>query len=493
MNLNMKHISKRSLPAALLAIATIVPISLKAQPDFARSEYDQLQPFGYATCVSRTEASPTPNNITGGGAYTYDEAMALLYDSQSGKKVKILTAEDVTKDDDIKNAIKNNDIVILDGSKGDFVISKFITIQNTGSETVSNNKTVLGINNARLVTKWHVTPEVLDILKKADVESASTTSGGGTLSNGVHIDEQAEYETRKALLEYFGNEDYRNAGIFSVKRCKNLVFRNLSFIGPGSIDCSGNDLLAIQYSNNVWVDHCEFIDGIDGNFDISNESDFITASWNEFSYTDRSLMHQNTSLIGGSDSKVGDDDKLTITFAYNSWGAKCRARMPMARYGRFHMLNNYFNCKGNKTAAINPRKCSEFYIEGNYFEAGVKKIYEQKDATVVIWKDDNITVEPFNAPGTVIGYELDGKTKGVVFTPPYRYSKMPAEQVKEDVKIYAGPTIWGSTKSSVENATAINSVTSVPVASDATYNLLGQKVGANAKGILVKNGKKFIK
>lgn len=488
----MKLISNKILPAALLAIATIVPISLKAQSDFARSEYDLLQPFGYATCTSRTDASPSPDNITGGGAFTYDEAMSLLYDSQSGKNVKVLTAEDVKKDDDIKNAIKKNDIVILDGSKGDFVISKFITIQNQGTETTCDNKTIIGINNARLVTAWHVTPEVLEILKKADVESASTTSGGGTLSNGVVIDEQAEYETRKALLEYFGNEDYRNAGIFSVKRCKNLVFRNLSFVGPGSIDCSGNDLLSITYSTNVWVDHCEFIDGIDGNFDISRESDFITASWNEFSYTDRSLMHQNTSLIGGSDSQKSDDDKLTITFAYNSWGAKCRARMPMARYGRFHMLNNYFNCKGNKTAAINPRKCSEFYIEGNYFEAGVTKIYEQKDATVVIWKSDNITVESFASPGTVIGYELDGKTKGVAFTPPYRYSKMPANQVKDDVRIYAGPTIWGSKKSSVESATAIETVASAPVFSDAAYNLFGQKVGADAKGILIKNGKKVI-
>lgn len=490
----MKLLTNKILPVALLAIATIVPISLKAQSDFARSEYDRLQPFGYATCTSRTDANPSARNITGGGAYTYEEAMALLNDPQSGKKVKVLTKKNVDKDDVIKNAIKDNDIVILDGSEGDFVIHKFITIQNQGTATGCNNKTILGINNARLVTEWYVTPDVLEVLKKADVESASTSSNtGGVLSNGVAVDEQAEYKTRQALIDYLKDpsEDYRNAGVFSVKRCNNIIIRNLSFIGPGAIDCSGNDLLAVQYSTNVWVDHCEFIDGIDGNFDISNESDFITASWNEFSYTERSLMHQNTSLIGSSDSKVGDDDKLTVTFAYNSWGEKCRARMPMARYGRFHMLNNYFNCKGNKTSAINPRKCSEFYIEGNYFEQGVKKIYEAKDATVVIWLDDNITNEPFKSPGVVIGKDIKGNP-GEEFTPPYRYTKMPTTLVKDDVRIYAGPTIWGSKKSSVDPATGIETIATESVASTATYNLLGQKVGANAKGIVIKNGKKVV-
>lgn len=483
----MKIISQKILPACLLGIVAIVPISLKAQSNFARSEYDQLQAFGFATCDSRTDPSPSISKITGGGAYTYEDAIALLNDPSSGKKVKILTADNVDKDDVIKNAIKDYDIVILDGSKGDFIINKYITIQNQGTATGCNNKTILGINNARLVTAWYVTPEVLEILRSVDVESASTSEGtGGVLPNGINVKEEAEFLTRKALYEKYGNENYREAGVFSVKRCKNIIFRNLSFVGPGSIDCGGYDLLSVQYSTNVWVDHCEFIDGIDGNFDISNESDMITASWNEFSYTDRSLMHQNTSLIGSSDSKEADDDKLSITFAYNSWGAKCRARMPMARFGRFHMLNNYFHCKGNSTACINPRKQSEFLIEGNYFEEGVTKIFTQSGATAVIWADDNIVVETskFARP----------KTFGECYI-PYRYTKFPAEVVKDDVKIFAGPTIWGSKKFSVipeEETTGVVSVTDNRYVSDATFNLMGQRVNSDAKGLVIKGGKKMI-
>ena len=198
----MKVISYKILPVSLLAIATIVPISLKAQSDFAHSEYDQLQAFGFATCDSRTDSNPSIEKVMGGGAYTYEDAMALLNDPASGKKVKVLTADKVYKDDVIKNAIKDNDIVILDGSKGDFVIKKYITIQNQGSGTGCNNKTILGINNARLVTEWYVTPDVLAILKEADVESASTNKGtGGTLPNGVAVDEEADSTLIKVNLK----------------------------------------------------------------------------------------------------------------------------------------------------------------------------------------------------------------------------------------------------------------------------------------------------
>ena len=72
---------------------------------------------------------------------------------------------------------------------------------------------------------------------------------------------------------------------------------------------------------------------------------------------------------------------------------------------------------------------------------------------------------------------------------------MPTEVVKDDVRTYAGPTIWGSTKYSVtpeEITTGINMVASNRSASETTFNLLGQKVNSNAKGILVKGGKKFV-
>ena len=137
--------------------------------------------------------------------------------------------------------------------------------------------------------------------------------------------------------------------------------------------------MSFRGTKNCWVDHCEFVDGMDGNFDITQKSDFNTVSWCTFSYSARSYMHQNTNLVGGSDSEA--TGYLNTTFAFNHWGDGCLARMPMARVGKIHMLNNYYTCKeGNN--CINPRKNSEFLVEGNYFAAGVESIYTQAGATL---------------------------------------------------------------------------------------------------------------
>jgi hypothetical protein len=65
---------------------------------------------------------------------------------------------------------------------------------------------------------------------------------------------------------------------------KNVIVRNLTFIGPGAFDCGGNDGICIDEGTNFWIDHCDFQDGIDGTFDIKGAADNITVSWCKFSY-----------------------------------------------------------------------------------------------------------------------------------------------------------------------------------------------------------------
>ena len=183
-------------------------------------------------------------------------------------------------------------------------------------------------------------------------------------------------------------------------------------------------------TKNCWVDHCEFLDGMDGNFDITGSSDFNTISWCTFSYTDRSYMHQNTNLVGFSDrERTG---YLNTTFAFCWWGAGCRQRMPMARVGKIHMLNNYFSST-TANNCINPRKNSEVLIEGNYFEKGVKRYYSQKDAISVTWADSNFAEEKnkMGEPASV----------GEAVTVPYAYTVAPYADVPAAVKKHAGATL----------------------------------------------------
>ena len=399
---------KKYLLTTLAALFSLITVA---------ADYDQNKPFGFCTRSSRTDAACT-YNITGGGCYSYPIPNVFA------GKVIVLKSNGKDMKKDIQNAIKQNDVIILDGSNGDFIVSSNVNVEG-------DNKTLLGINNARLCTQWHITPEIITALNNAGVPHMNTHEGGGILPNGQRVREEAEFNTRKMIIEFTGDntENYRKSGILRVAK-ENIIIRNITFVGPGSIDVGGNDLLSFNGAKHCWVDHCSFSDGMDGNFDITQSSDFNTVSWCTFSYTERSYMHQNTNLIGYSDREP--TGFLNTTFAFNWWGPGCVQRMPMIRVGKIHMLNNYFSCTtaGN---CINPRKNSEVLIEGNYFEKGVRRYYSQNDAISVTWADSNHAEEP-NKAGQPISI-------GTPVTVPYDYSVAPYADVPAAVKKHAGATL----------------------------------------------------
>lgn len=406
-----------TIAALLSAVAILLPATSAAQ-----SSYDQNEPFGFCTRSSRT-SSTAVYNITGGGCYTYP-----IPASVASSKVTTLTATGKDMKSAIQNAITNYSVIIFDGSKGDFLVSSTISLSKL------SGKTLIGINNARICTTWYATEEIINALNEAGVPGMSTSSGtGGTLTNGSSVSEQAEYMTRQIIINKTGDtrESYRSSGIFYFSSCSNLIIRNLKFVGPGSIDVSGSDLISFYGTTNSWVDHCEFTDGMDGNFDITQKANYITVSWCTFSYTDRSYMHQNTNLVGSSDSET--TGYLNTTFAFNKWGEKCRARMPMARVGKIHMLNNYYDCGGNASPCINPRKNSEFLIEGNYFAKNVYNYFSQTDAVAYVWNSNNYIGCGGSKPSS----------KGTV-TVPYTYTVATTSEIPQAVGTYAGATLFGN-------------------------------------------------
>lgn len=113
---------------------------------------------------------------------------------------------------------------------------------------------------------------------------------------------------------------------------------------------SGLDTLSLRGAINVWVDHCSFDDGErpdalgrvalgrrmqhhDGLLDITQQSNFVTVSWNRFS------AHDKTSLVGSGDGVLADAGLLKVTYHHNHWdGVKERA--PRVRFGQVHLYNN---------------------------------------------------------------------------------------------------------------------------------------------------------
>jgi pectate lyase len=232
-----------------------------------------------------------------------------------------------------------------------------------------------------------------------------------------------------------------NSGIINIKRCTNIIIRNLIFEGPGAYDTDGWDNAIIDDCQNVWVDHCEFRDGVDGNLDIKNKSNYVTVSYTKFAYLKPPKAggsggtddHRFSNLIGSSDSAKDDRGNLKITFARCWWAPGCKERMPRVRFGQVHIINSYFNSTvSNKCIAAGFE--ANIRVENNVFE-GVKTPIDLMTGYTAVTAVGNIFTS------------TTGNTAGsnTAFTPPYTIVTLAASAVKADVTGGAGATFTGNT------------------------------------------------
>lgn len=185
------------------------------------------------------------------------------------------------------------------------------------------------------------------------------------------------------------NQTKENSGILYLTG-SNIILRNLTFEGPGAYDCDGKDNLTLDGAKNVWVDHCDFQDGIDGNFDIKGKSDNITVTWCRFRYLKEPKAggpggaddHRFSNLVGASSSDKPADGTYNITYGYCWWDEGCKQRMTRCRNALIH----YLNCYWNSSVAdyyVGPEKVSS-YFEGCTFAGkanSAKNIYKAFNST----------------------------------------------------------------------------------------------------------------
>lgn len=233
------------------------------------------------------------------------------------------------------------------------------------------------------------------------------------------------------------------SGILNLKNgSNNVIIRNLIFEGPGAYDVDGRDNLTADGCTNLWVDHCEFQDGVDGNFDIKNNSDNITVSWCKFTYLKPSVPggpggsndHRFSNLVGSSSSNAPPDGHFSVTFQNCYWAEGCKARMPRARNAELHILNCYYFTTVSGSGALglgggtNNLSC---YVEKCNFGA-VSNVYQNAGSdggTVSLKFEDCI-----NGVSNI----------GTVSPPTYSYSSFPVADVATvipDVNCGSGATL----------------------------------------------------
>ena len=244
-----------------------------------------------------------------------------------------------------------------------------------------------------------------------------------------------------------------NSGIFYL-RGSNIILRNLTFEGPGAYDCDGNDNLCLDGATKVWVDHCDFQDGCDGNFDIKGKSDNISVTWCRFRYLKKpkaggsggSDDHRYSNLVGSDSGDKPSDGTYNITYAYNWWDECCVERMTRCRNASLHFLNCYWNSSVAK-CYIGPEN-ADGYFEGCIFDGkpAKSKIFYENYGGKNGAKFINCTSKN-GVPADI--------TKRSVLTPTYSYTALTAAEAKTAITnttCGAGATLTVTDKGAVSSS-----------------------------------------
>jgi pectate lyase len=290
-----------------------------------------------------------------------------------------------------------------------------------------------------------------DLKAKIKLSTPQVILISGTITFSASELQISEVVTNKTIIGLPGarlinlKQTASGSGILNLKSgSSNVIIRNLIFEGPGAYDVDGRDNLTSEGCINLWVDHCEFQDGTDGNFDIKNTSDNLTVSWCKFTYLKPAVAggpggsndHRFSNLIGSSSTDAPADGHYSVTFQNCYWAAGCKDRMPRSRNGQLHILNCYYNTAGvsNSNAlglggGTNNLTC---YVENTNF-AYVGTVYKNYNSS----------------DGGTVSLQFDGCINGVsnvgtVAKPSYSYTVLPVNDVATyipDATCGAGATL----------------------------------------------------
>ena len=280
------------------------------------------------------------------------------------------------------------------------------------------------------------------------------------------------------------NQTATKSGILSFSGT-NIILRNITFIGPGAYDVDGKDNLTLSNAKNVWVDHCDFQDGMDGNFDTNEKSDNITVTWCRFRYLKEpkaggsggSDDHRYSNLVGGGSNDKPADGTYNITYGFCWWDEGCKERMTRCRNCELHFLNCYWNSSvANYYVGPENAKC---YFEGCTFAGKANtsaKIFKSYGGT------NYCTF--VNCSGNI------PEDMGSVAAPTYAYDQLSAASAKSYVTnaCGAGATLTVTTSAEVSSScdgdTPVDPGEPVIVEGDCCVNLgLGEEPTVANTGI----------
>lgn len=212
--------------------------------------------------------------------------------------------------------------------------------------------------------------EVVTVSNQADLVSAVS----GTTARIVQVEGTIELTPLGTEIDVSSNKTIKGIGEsseivgggFRVIDATNVIIKDLTF-RDAFVDWDGkttdNDALEINNSTHVWITHCNLSRYDDGLIDIKNGSDYVTVSWCHFH------NHNKVLLIGSADDSPQDVDHLNVTVHHNWFDGRFDnglwRRLPLCRYGKIHVFNNYY-CEIDNSG-VEGNWDSDVVIDNNYF------------------------------------------------------------------------------------------------------------------------------
>lgn len=236
--------------------------------------------------------------------------------------------------------------------------------------------------------------------------------------------EEIELDSNKTVIGVGTRPTIR--GGLEIDDAMNVVVRNLYIEGLNPMDATAAaDGISVRRTHHVWLDHLDISDARDGNLDVSDQSNYVTISYNRFWYRDPMRAHRFSNLVGSGDDNIDDRGHLKVTMHHNWWADNVVERMPRTRYGDIHVLNNFYSSRRDNYC-IRAGREARLLVEANYFY-GVTDPFDLEGG-LLLARDNAFEESPGSRSQTDEAFEA-----------PYAYDPGSSCDVPAEVTANAGP------------------------------------------------------
>lgn len=333
-----------------------------------------------ATPTSRATATPTATPTSSGGSNTaYNQTGFSAYaGNQGGGNIPDTDAryKKVYNGLDLWSALKDNN-------------TRVIEVMNDLS--LGWNELAAGAKASPFAA--HATPKLHPVLLTSGVTK-------------ITIQDRNAANGRAGLTIFSANGSTIRKAAFTIKRCEDVIIRNLKFdelwewdeSSKGNYDTQDWDYITLEENDGVWVDHCEFGRAYDGQLDIKKGTKNTTVSWCRFRGDDGSAnswvrqqmnaleanrsanvmynyfrtagmtvdqmtqiagVNKKVHLVGATEFDAANAD-LWVTLHHNVY-ENVMDRLPRLRGGNVHVYNIYVK----NQAALAAKKLRETFSGAN--------------------------------------------------------------------------------------------------------------------------------